>query len=455
MKPWSPQLSPRMYQLGDSPRGWLSPPLLLLLAHAALILLGTTLLMTPWATVAPIGWLQAGFTATSAATVTGLVVVDTGTQFTLFGQCVILVLIQCGGIGVMTFAVLTAMALGVRLGIQHQLLASEALNQSSFKAVVVTVRSIALFALVIELVGVLALACFWVPEKGWPHGLYQALFYTISAFNNAGFALSADSLSGYVSHAGVVLTITALFIVGGLGYAVIMEILQKRSYGRLSVYSKLVLQATLWLNLLALVAFFSLEHSNPATLGALKGWGEQLLAAWFQATTPRTAGFNTLDIGSLTAATCVLFLLLMFVGAGPNSTASGIKLTTFVVLLAATRSFLRGNLAVTLGRRSLPVDTVTKALAISTIGMMIIFIGVFALSALERAPLLDIAFEVVSAFGTVGLSRGLTTELSAPSQLIIMLVMLIGRVGPLTLGYLLTRPSKEHVKYPHAELPLG
>jgi trk system potassium uptake protein TrkH len=319
----------------------------------------------------------------------------------------------------------------------------------------VTVRSIALFALVIELVGTMILACFWVPEKGWEQGLYHALFYTISAFNNAGFALSSDSLSGYVSHTGVVLTITALFIVGGLGYAVVMEVLEKRRYSQLSVYSKLILQSTLLLNILAVVIFLLLEHSNPATLGALEGWGDQLLAAWFQATTPRTAGFNTLDIGSLGTATCVFFLMLMFIGGGPNSTASGIKLTTFIVLLAATRSFLRGNLAVTLGRRSLPVDTVTKALAITTIGMMIIFIGVFILSVLEQAPLLDIAFEVVSAFGTVGLSRGLTAELSVPSQIIIMLVMFLGRIGPLTLGYLLTRPTKEHVKYPNAELPLG
>jgi trk system potassium uptake protein TrkH len=429
--------------------------LLLVIAYGTLILLGTLLLMTPWATTESISWLQAGFTATSAVTVTGLAVVDTASQFTLFGQGVILILIQCGGIGLMTFAILTAMALGLRLGIHHQIVAREALNQTSFKAIVVTVRSIALFALVIEVIGMVILACFWVPEKGWALGLYHALFYTISAFNNAGFALASDSLSGYVTHTGVVLTITALYIVGGLGYAVITEVLEKRRYSRLSVYSKLILQTTLFLNLLATVVFFILERANPATLGALEGWGNQLLATWFQATTPRTAGFNTLDIGSLGAATCVFFLMLMFIGGGPNSTASGIKLTTFIVLLAATRSFLRGHLAVTLGRRSLPVDTVTKALAITTIGIMIIFIAVFTLSALERASLLDIAFEVVSAFGTVGLSRGLTSELSVPSQMVIIVVMFLGRIGPLTLGYLLTRPTRERVRYPNAELPLG
>lgn len=455
MKRWPPYVIPHSHDGHKTASRPFSPPQLLIIAYAGLMLLGTLLLMTPWATTTSISWLQAGFTATSAVTVTGLAVVDTGSQFTLFGQCVILMLIQCGGIGLMTFAILTAMALGLRLGIHHQIIAREALNQTSFKSIVVTVRSIALFALVVEAIGLVLLACFWIPEKGWLQGLYHALFYTISAFNNAGFALAPDSLSGYATHTGIILTITALYIVGGLGYAVVKEILEKRRYHRLSIYSKLILKTTLLLNIVAVMAFFVLERANPATLGAIEGWGNQLLAAWFQGTTPRTAGFNTVDIGALGSATCVLFLLLMFIGGGPNSTASGIKLTTFVVLLAATRSFLKGNLNVTLGRRGLPTDTVTKALAITTIGMMITFIAVFAVSALERAPLLDIAFEVVSAFGTVGLSRGLTAELSAPSQIIIMAVMFIGRIGPLTLGYVLTRPRKEHVRFPRAELPLG
>lgn len=455
MKPWSPNVIPRYYENHQTTRWRLNPPLLLFISYAGLILLGTLLLMTPWATTEPITWLQAGFTATSAVTVTGLIVVDTGSQFTLLGQCIILMLIQCGGIGLMTFAILTAMALGLRLGIYHQIAAREALNQTSFKAIVITVRSIALFSLVIETIGLVILALIWIPEKGLAQGLYHALFYAISAFNNAGFALAPDSLSSYVTHTGIVLTVSTLYIVGGLGYAVVKEILGKRRYNQLSIYSRLILKATLLLNIIAVLGFFLLEHGNPATLGAIKGWGNQLLAAWFQGTTPRTAGFNSVDIGALGSSTCVLFLLLMFVGGGPNSTASGIKLTTFIVLLAATRSFLRGSLDVTLGRRVVAADTVIKALAIATIGMMIIFIAVFLLSALEQAPLLDIAFEVVSAFGTVGLSRGLTAELSTLSQFIIMTVMFAGRIGPLTLGYLLTRPRKEHITFPPAELPLG
>lgn len=452
MTTWNPYFIP---QLPRAARKHLrvNPPQILILGYLGLIALGSLLLKTPWATHQSITWLQAAFTATSAVTVTGLVVVDTGTQFTLFGQLVILLLIQCGGLGLMTFAVLTALALGVRLGLRQQLAAREALNQTSLGTIASTARAILVFALIIEAVGFVLLAVFWVPEMGWARGLYEAFFYSISAFNNAGFALAPDSLSAYVRHAGVIVTVSITFIVGGLGYAVVMEIVEKRGFTRLSVYSKLVLLTTLLLNLFAVAAFLLLEYRN--SLGGLEGFGNKLLAAWFQGTTTRTAGFNSVDVGAFTAATSVLFLLLMFIGGAPNSTAGGIKLSTFVVLLAATRSFLRGSLSVTLGKRTISPDIVTKALAIATIGLMIIFLAVLVLSVLERAPLLDIAFEVVSAFGTVGLSRSLTAELSAPGQIVIMLVMFVGRVGPLTLGYVLTRPYRQHVRYSNADLPLG
>tara|TARA_R100001440_G_scaffold45952_2_gene65666 strand:+ start:26929 stop:28215 length:1287 start_codon:yes stop_codon:yes gene_type:complete len=428
---------------------------LLIEGFLVLIILGTCLLKLPWATIAPISWIDAAFTATSAVTVTGLVVVDTGSEFTLFGQLVILTLIQLGGIGLMTFAVLTAVALGFKLGLGHQLAAKEAFNQISFSTTTQTGASIALFAIVVESIGLMVLACFFVPELGWSSGLYHALFYSISAFNNAGFALSADSLSAYVSHAGVSLTITALLITGGLGYLVVQELIQKRSLRGLSVYAKLILSTTLVLNIVATLAFLSFEYGNADTLGTLHSFGDKLLASWFQATTPRTAGFNTLDVGAFTSGTCVLFLLLMFVGGAPNSTASGIKISTFVVMMAATRSFLRGNLNVTLFRRSLSREVVIKALALTTIAMATIFVAILALSVIQKGAFLDIAFEVVSAFGTVGLSRGITDDLGAGGQIIIMAVMLIGRVGPLTLGYILTVRRKTHVRYAQAEFPVG
>ncbi len=433
----------------------INPPRLLLEAFLVLIALGACLLKLPFATVEPVTWMEAAFTATSAVTVTGLVVVDTGSQYTLFGQLVILGLIQLGGLGLMTFAVLTALALGFKLRLEHQLAAQEAFNEISLQTARRAGGSIAAFALTAEAIGVVLLGLFFVPELGWSEGLYQALFYTISAFNNAGFALSPESLSGYVDHPGISLSVTALFITGGLGYIVIMELFDKRCWSRLSVYVKVILLATLLLNLIATGAILLLEFGNPATLGALDTFWDKLLAAWFQGVTPRTAGFNTLDIGALTAGTSVLMLLLMFIGGAPNSTASGIKISTFVILIAATRSFLRGNLNVSFFKRSLSSETVLKALATTTIGMAVVFVGVLTLSILVEDDFLNIAFEVVSAFGTVGLSRGTTGELGTAGQLVIMAVMLIGRLGPLTLGYTLTVRRKSRVRYAQTEFPVG
>lgn len=417
--------------------------------------LGACLLKLPLATKAPISWLEAAFTATSAVTVTGLAVVNTGSEFTLFGQVVILILIQLGGLGLITFAVLTALALGFRIRLSHQVVVKEAFNEVSLQTAKRAGASIALFALTAELIGVAVLSIFFVPEFGWTEGLYQAFFYTISAFNNAGFALSPDSLSAYVGHAGISLTVTALLITGGLGYIVVMEVIEKRRWSRLSVYVKIILGATLLLNLLATLAILLMEYGDPATLGALDGFSDKLLAAWFQGTTPRTAGFNTLDIGALTAGTSTLMLVLMFIGGAPNSTASGMKISTFVILLATTRSFLRGNLNVSFFRRSLHQKTVLKALAAVTIGMITVFFAVLALAIVVDDDFLDIAFEAVSAFGTVGLSRGTTAELGSAGQLVIMAVMLIGRLGPLTLGYSLTVRRKSHVRYATTEFPVG
>jgi trk system potassium uptake protein TrkH len=441
---------------GNTPgqRG-INPPRLLLESFLVFIALGACLLKLPFATDEPVTWMEAAFTATSAVTVTGLVVVDTGSQYTLFGQLVILTLIQLGGLGLMTFAVLTALALGFKLRLKHQLVAQEAFNEISLQTARRAGGSIALFALTAEAVGIVLLGLFFVPELGWIEGLYQALFYTISAFNNAGFSLSPESLSSYVDHAGITLSVTALFITGGLGYIVVMELLEKRCWSRLSVYVKVILLATLLLNLFATAAVLWLEFANPATLGALDSFGDKLLASWFQGVTPRTAGFNTLDIGALTAGTSVLMLLLMFIGGAPNSTASGIKVSTFVIMLAATRSFLRGNLDVSFFKRSLSRETVIKALATATIGMAVVFFGVLSLSILVEDDFLDIAFEVVSAFGTVGLSRGTTGELGAAGQLVIMAIMLIGRLGPLTLGYTLTVRRKSRVRYAKTEFPVG
>ncbi|MBS3803290.1 MAG: Ktr system potassium transporter B [Oleiphilaceae bacterium] len=450
-----PSFLPRLSESRSSRPRRINPPRVLIECFIAFIALGTCLLKLPFATTEPISWLEAGFTATSAITVTGLVVVDTGSAYTLFGQLVILTLIQFGGLGLMTFAVLTAVALGFRMSVGQQLVAREALNQVSLRATRRLGVAIALFAFAMEAVGFVLLAVFFVPDKGWEEGLYHAFFYAISAFNNSGFALSPDSLSAYTSHAGISLTVSLLFIIGGLGYVAVCEIAEKRSFSRLSVYSKIILTATLVLNLLATLGFLLLEYSNPDTLGTLEGVFDKLLASWFHGTTPRTAGFSSLDVGVFTAGTSVMLLLLMFIGGAPNSTCSGIKLSTFVILIGATRAFLRGNYHATIFNRSITQEAVLKALTITTIAMATIFIGIFILTLTVKTEFLDLAFEVVSAFGTVGLSRGATEHLGVVGQITIMMIMLIGRVGPLTLGYVLARRRRSHVRCATTEFPVG
>lgn len=455
MKNWLPQNLPylRPTPLARSAVN-LSPPAVLALGFIALIVMGAALLLLPVATVKPITLLQAVFTATSAVTVTGLVVVDTGSQFSLFGQLVITMLIQAGGLGFMTFAVVAAISLGAKIGLTQQKIAQEAMDQTSLAQVAQTAKAVLLYSLVIELIGIILLTLAWLDELGFSTALYHAFFYTISAFNNAGFALNSASLMPYASNAAVTLIISSLFIVGGIGFTVLIDLKKQQRWRLLSTNTKIVLLATLIINLLAFGLIWLLEANNPATLAnlALK---DQALAAWFQAVTPRTAGFNTLDYSQMTDASNVLTLLLMFIGGGSLSTASGIKLGTFVVLIMATYAFLRRRDEVTLLQRSIAPAQVLKALALTLVSMSLVFLSIFTLTALEDAPFLDIAFEAVSALSTVGLSRGLTGNLSTGGQLVIIFLMIAGRLGPLTLAYILATPKRRKIRFAETKIQVG
>lgn len=430
------------------------PPVVLSLGFVVLIAIGTLLLKLPFATVHEITWMQGFFTATSAVTVTGLAVVDTGTSFTLFGQWVIALLIQFGGLGFMTFGVVTLLALGAKLDFFQQTVAMEAFNQTDTSTLFHTAKAVIGFALLVEAIGMLILTLYWAPDLGWWQAAWHGFFYAISAFNNAGFALHSDSLMPYVSDGVVNLTISALFISGGLGFSVWLELRRKRRWRELTVYTRLMLVGTLVINLIALLAVYAIEFDNPATLGALQG-GDKWLAAWFQAVTPRTAGFNTLAIDQLEDATSALTLLLMFIGGGSMSTASGIKVVTFMVLVLATYSYLRRDASVTAFGRSLCTDTVRKALAVTVISVGISWIAIFLLLATESAPFLTVVFEAISALGTVGLSRGLTADLSVTGTWIIILLMWVGRIGPLTTAYFLASPRKRRLAYPEAKITIG
>ena len=454
MVQWHPSNSPieRRPKSGKKIVG--APPLILSGSFLLLILLGTVLLKLPIATHETITWIQSLFTATSAVTVTGLVVVDTGTQFTLFGQVIIALLIQCGGLGLMTFAIVTLIALGGKIGFVERTVAREAFNHTDASTLVATAKSVLMFAFTVELVGIIILTWYWSDALGWVTSFFHGFFYTISAFNNAGFALSADSLMPYVDDPVINLTITGLFIIGGLGFSVWMDLKRNRRWSKLTVYSRMMITGTVVINTFAVITIYLIERDNPNTLAPLSELGKWL-ASWFQAVTPRTAGFNTLAIDQLEDATSALIMVLMFIGGGSLSTASGIKVVTFMVLILSTYAYLRRDQQIHVFKREIEKGTISKALALTMISVVSTWFAIFTLLLTENAPMIDVVFEAVSALGTVGLSRGLTGQLSASGEMIIIFLMYMGRLGPLTLAYFLATPRQKKLRVAETKLAIG
>lgn len=431
----------------------LSPPAILVLFYIVFIVIGALVLWMPISHTGQIGFSEAIFTSTSAVTVTGLVLADTGSAFTGFGQAVIAILIQLGGLGLMTSAVLVLGALGIPVGMPQRLILREDLNQTSLSNLTVLVRVILFIAIICQTIGAVLLAFVFVPQYGWS-GIWQAVFHSISAFNNAGFALHPDSLSQWVGDPLVNIVISLLFIFGGIGFIVLGDIHQKRRWSTLTLHSKLMLVGTLVLILWGSVTFGLLEWSNPRTLGGLTT-GEKLWASWFQGVTPRTAGFNSIDTAGMHDSTTLLTMTLMVVGGGSTSTAGGIKVTTLAVLLLATIAFFRRRRVLHAFGRSIGLEEVMKVMALTTISLLLVLTGIFVISISHDGAFLDLIFEVTSAFGTVGLSRGATGELDAFGRFVIIVIMFLGRVGPLAIGFFLATRSVPRVKYPAGEIYLG
>jgi len=445
----------RILSLVTTRRIRISPPALLALLYAGLIVMGSGLLMLPVAATGAVSWADALFTATSAVTVTGLTVLDTGSDFTLFGQVVIMVLIQLGGLGLMTSAVLMMSMLGLPIKVPHRIFLREDLNQTSVHDLLSLVMLILRVVVILELVGMALLATVFVPAFGWGEGLWQALFHTVSAFNNAGFALFPDSLSRWATDPIVNLVVPALIIIGGLGFSVLAEVYRTRRWHRYSLHSKLMLSGTAGLILWSVLAFAALEWHNPGTLGQFHSAAGKWLASWFQAVTTRTAGFNTVDIGTIHDSTALMFITLMLIGGGSTSTAGGIKVTTFMVLLLATVAFFRRRTSLHAFHRSLGHEEVLKVLALTAVSLLVVLFGIFVISLTHDGNFLDLAFEAASAFGTVGLSRGATGDLDGLGRTVIMLLMFIGRVGPLTLGFFLATRIQPRTRYPGGKVLLG
>lgn len=433
----------------------LTPPQWIIIVFFVAIIIGSALLMLPFATNGGIHYIDALFTATSAITVTGLGVVDTGSTYTLFGQTVIAALIQLGGLGIMSFAAFIFIALGKRIGLKNRIVLQQSLNQSSLGGVINLVKYLLLFSLCIEGIAMIFLAIRWVPDLGWGKGMYYSFFHAISAFNNAGFALWSDNLMGFVGDPTVNIVLSTLIIIGGLGFTVLIDIWKKKSYKKLSLHSRLMIMGTIVVNIVAMLLILALEFQNPHTLGGLSSFNDKVWASYFQSVTTRTAGFNSIDIGSLNDSTTLLMIIMMFVGAGSASTAGGIKLTTFIVILMAVLTYVRGRREVVIGRKSINDETVFRSLAISGIAITFIFVAVFLLNIIENKPFLPLFFEVVSAFGTVGLSMGITADLTVFGKVIIISMMFLGKIGPLTLALSLTKPDRSKIRHPNEEVLTG
>jgi trk system potassium uptake protein TrkH len=439
----------------------LSPTQFIVVSFAGAIAIGTVLLRLPIAHAAgdKVGWLEALFTATSAVCVTGLVVVDTGGDFSVFGQAIIALLIQAGGLGILTVGTLLAMITRRRLGFRERLNVQTQLNALDVGGVVLLVRRIFLLVVAVELLGALLMCPSLVIAEGWGRGAWHAVFHSLSAFNNAGFSLYADSLVRYVGDPIINVTVMALVVVGGLGFVVVVNLIARyRAPQRapLSLHSKVALAATALLIGGATGVLLVLEWTNPQTLGALS-WPTRILATLFQAVTPRTAGFNTLDYALMREPSLLVTMLLMFIGGNPGSTAGGIKTVTFVVLVGSAWNLSRGRGELDLFNRRIPTDTAVRSGVIALISCMCIALGLTLLSWTDaERGMLAVAFETFSAFGTVGLSMGITPALSVPGKLILIALMFVGRLGPLTIALaLIERPPQKQIQYPAEGVLVG
>jgi trk system potassium uptake protein TrkH len=449
----------RTFRLELGPHWRLTPPQVLAVGFAAVILAGTLLLTLPVACSAGTStpFIDALFTSTSAVCVTGLVVVDTGTYWSRFGHTVLISLIQIGGLGFMTLSTLAAVLFGRRIMLHQRLIIQEALNRVSLEGVVRLTKAVVTVTLAIEAVG--AIFLFWRWWGDYPPGeaIFQGIFHAISAFCNAGFDLKDNfsSLTAYRQDFGVNLVITFLIILGGLGFAVIIELWNWRLKHRLSLHAHVVITTTALLILIGTMFILAVESSNPATL-ATASWSEKFLASYFQAVTPRTAGFNTLEMSDLRPATLFFLLLLMFIGASPGGTGGGIKTTTFIILVMSVLSTTHGKGRIEIRQRSVPPRLVPKSAAVALLSLFVVVIVTLILLLSEGTDLLTALFETVSAFATVGLSVGLTPELSILGRLVIAALMFAGRIGPLTLAVAIAqRQEMNHVEYPEEQLVVG
>lgn len=446
----------------------LSSPQIILLSFLIVILIGTVLLLLPFSTTGEnINFIDALFTATSATCVTGLIVHNTGTYFTRIGQMIILLMMQVGGLGIMTFSSIFLILLKQRISIKDRLILQENFGQkTSQKQISILIRNIVIFTIITETVGALLLYLGFRKDLLPSEALYSSIFHSISAFCNAGFSIYQNSFSKYVDNPLINLTIISLIIIGGLGFFVLTDLQIKffRKFKRknvfLTLHTKIVLTTSLILIIVGALLIYLFECTN-----ILAGFNlRTLFASLFQSVTTRTAGFNTIDIGKLQGTTLFLMIILMFIGASPGSTGGGIKTTTFVVVLYYFFSVITNKQRVVIRKRTIPREVISKSIVIFFISCSILIFFTMLLQlfqssaysgAVAKNKFLEYLFEVTSAFCTVGLSTGVTPNLTSLSRLLITVLMYIGRLGPLTIAVAFTQKERINIEYPDENILIG
>ncbi len=440
----------------------LAPPQVLALGFAGVILLGALLLTLPMASKDghALRFLDALFTSTSAVCVTGLVVVDTGTHFTQFGQLVIILLIQVGGLGFMTFSTLAALLLGKKIGLKERLLIQESFNQMTLAGLVKLIRNVILVTLTLEGIGGIILSIRFMRDFPLPRALAFGFFHSVSAFCNAGFDLFGQvygpftSITHYVGDWTVTLVIGSLIVLGGLGFPVIVELLKYRQTKHLSLHTKVVLSLTAILIVIGTFLLLIFEFTNQNTIGNSEPQ-VKFLGSFFQAITPRTAGYNSIDISKMRIGSWFIMIVLMFIGASPSSTGGGVKTTTFGVLMATVAAAIHGKEDPEIFERRISKDLIYKAITIVTVALGLVTFVVLVMSLIEPYNFIQLLFETVSAFGTVGLTTGITPNLTDLSRVLMIITMFLGRVGPVTVMVALSAHNAHQVKYIEERLMIG
>ena len=453
--------------MGISKSIFRSPARTAIVAFALLIFSGTILLMLPISSKgAPVGFVDALFTSTSAVCVTGLTVVDTGSTYSLFGQFIIMILIQCGGLGIMTMSTLFIMLAGRRPGLAGQIVVQDAFTHSRDRNILSILKDVFLFTGAIEGVGIVILFFIFIRENSVPRALFLSVFHSISAFCNAGFSVFSDSFVKYRENWALNLVICFLIISGGIGFLVLSELKRKfivkhRALSRLSLHSKIVLSTTLILIVSGMVFILGMEWQNTLAPLSISG---RFQAALFQSVTARTAGFNTLPIGNMANETLFLLILLMFIGASPGSCGGGIKTTSLATLAVLGLSRFQGSDRPRLFNRTISAASVEKAVSVVILSAIVICLGIMLLLITElgnvphsqsRGQFLELFFEVVSAFGTVGLSTGITGSLAKMGKVVLSMVMFVGRLGPLVVGVAVSRDTSARYYFAEESIMVG